>query len=74
MSGHAKVYNQKGELVSEAANILKESFRRHKDKSKRSIGGAHAWESPDWWSRPAHQYTDKDWERSGPPNPSIGTR
>ena len=62
MSGHAKVYNQKGELVSEAANILKESFRRHKDKSKRSIVGAHAWESPDWWSRPAHQYTDKDWE------------
>lgn len=62
MSGKARVYNQKGELVSEAANVLKESFRRHKEKSKRNPSGAHAWESPDWWTRPAYQYTDKDWE------------
>ncbi|MBN1627853.1 MAG: MaoC family dehydratase N-terminal domain-containing protein [Deltaproteobacteria bacterium] len=62
MSGKAKVYNQKGELVGEAANVLKESFRRYKDKSKRNKSGAHAWESPDWWTRPAYQYTDKDWD------------
>jgi acyl dehydratase len=62
MAGHCKVYNQKGELVSEAANVLRESFRRHKDKSKRNPDGAHAWESPDWWSRPRYQYTDKDWD------------
>jgi acyl dehydratase len=62
MSGHCRVYNQKGELVSEAANVLRESFRRHKDKSKRNSDGAHAWESPDWWNRPRYQYTDKDWD------------
>lgn len=62
MSGRARVFNQKGELVAEGANILKESFRRHKDPAKRNSDGAHAWESPDWWSRPAHVYTDKDWE------------
>ncbi len=63
LSGWAKTYNQKGELVAEGANILKESFRRHKDPAKRNADGAHAWESPDWWhQRPAHQYTDKDWD------------
>lgn len=63
MSGWAKTYNQNGELVAEGANILKESFRRHKNPAKRNVDGAHAWESPDWWhQRPAHQYTDKDWD------------
>ncbi len=63
MSGRAMTYNQKGELVAEGANILKESFRRHKDPARRNPDGAHAWESPDWWhQRPAHQYSDKDWE------------
>ena len=62
MSGTGRTYNQKGELVAEGANILKESFRRHKDPAKRNKNGAHAWESPDWWSRPPHIYTDKDWE------------
>lgn len=62
MSGKARVFNQKGELVAEGANILKESFRRHKDPAKRNPDKAHSWESPDWWSRPPHVYTDKDWE------------
>lgn len=62
MSGRARVFNQKGELVSEAANVLKESFRRRKDPEKRDPDGAHAWESPFWWSREPHMYTDKDWE------------
>jgi len=62
MSGTGKIYNQKGELVAEGANILKESFHRHKDPAKRNVDGAHAWESPDWWSRKPHIYTDKDWE------------
>jgi acyl dehydratase len=63
MSGRARVFNQKGELVAEGANILKESFRRHKNPAKRHADKAHAWESPDWWSRKAHQYTDKDWDK-----------
>ncbi len=62
MSGSGRIFNQKGELVAEGANILKESFRRHKDPAKRNKDGAHAWESPDWWSRPPHIYTDSDWE------------
>jgi len=63
MNGRIRIFNQKGELVSEGANVLKETFRRHKDKEKRNIDGAHAWESPDWWTRPNYQYTDKDWEK-----------
>jgi hypothetical protein len=63
ISGSGRVFNQKGELVSEGANIILQSFRRHKDKSKRNKNGIRAWESPDWWHQhPAHMYTDKDWE------------
>jgi acyl dehydratase len=62
MSGSGKTYNQRGELVAEGANILTESFRRRVDPAKRNPGGAHAWESPDWWSRKPYQYTDADWE------------
>ena len=62
MSGRCRIYNQKGELVAEGANILKESFRRYKDPAKRNPDGAHAWESPDWWLQPVHIYTDEDWE------------
>lgn len=62
MSGSGRTFNQKGELVAEGANILKESFRRHQDPAKRNIDSAHAWESPDWWSRERHIYTDEDWE------------
>lgn len=64
MSGWARHFNQKGELVAEGANILKESFRRHKDPVKRNPSMAHAWESPDWWSRKPHIYTDKDWDET----------
>jgi len=60
--GWGRTFNQKGELVHEGAGIRTESFRRRKDPTKRNPGGAHAWESPDWWKREAHQYTDKDWE------------
>ena len=62
LSGTCKTYNQKGELVSESACMLKESYRRHKDPAKRNPSGKRAWESPDWWQRKPHQYTDKDWE------------
>jgi len=62
MRGWARVFNQKGELVAEGANILKESFRRHKDPAKRNKNKAHAWESPDWWSRTPYAYSDADWD------------
>jgi acyl dehydratase len=63
MSGRARVFNQKGELVADGANVLKESFRRHRDKSKRNPDGVMSWESPNWWSRPKYYYTDKDWDK-----------
>jgi hypothetical protein len=62
ISGTGRLFNQKGELVAEGSHIVKESFRRHKDPSKRNPNSGHAWESPDWWSRPPHMYTDEDWE------------
>jgi acyl dehydratase len=62
MKGWGRVFNQKGELVAEGASMTNESFRRHKDPAKRNKSGAHAWESPDWWIRKAHMYTDKDYE------------
>jgi acyl dehydratase len=62
LSGTARYYNQKRELVAESASILKESYRRHKDPAKRNPSRNRAWESPDWWQRKPHQYTDKDWE------------
>jgi hypothetical protein len=63
LSGTCKYYNQKRELVAEGASILKESYRRHKDPAKRNPSHNRAWESPDWWQRKPHQYTDQDWEK-----------
>lgn len=63
LSGSCRTYNQNGELVAEGANILKESFRRHADPAKRNPDGAQAWESPDWWQRKPHVYTDADWTK-----------
>ncbi len=62
MKGWGRVFNQKGELVAEGASMTNESYRRHKDAAKRNKSGAHAWESPDWWLRKAHAYTDADYE------------
>jgi acyl dehydratase len=62
MKGWGRVFNQKGELVAEGASMTNESYRRHKDPAKRNKSGAQAWESPDWWIRKAHLYTDQDYE------------
>lgn len=62
MSGRARLYNQRAELVAEGANILNESFRRHKSPAMRNPSKTHVWEAPDWWQRSAHIFTDQDWE------------
>jgi acyl dehydratase len=62
MKGWGRAFNQKGELVAEGASMTNESYRRHKDPAKRNKTGAHAWESPDWWIRKAHMYTDADYD------------
>lgn len=60
VSGTGKTYNQNGELVSEGASILKESYNRYTDPAEQK--GQNCWESPDWWKqRPHHYYTDADW-------------
>jgi acyl dehydratase len=61
MKGWGRVFNQKGELVAEGASMTNESYRRHKDPAKRNKSGAHGWESPNWWSRKVHMYTDQDY-------------
>lgn len=57
--GYGRYFNQKGELVGSGANVLKESYRSLE-------GDMHPprreWETPNWWSRPAHIYTDEDLE------------
>lgn len=59
--GTGRTFNQNGELVSEGASIVKESFNRYADPAERT--GANCWESPDWWQqRPYHFYTDQDWD------------
>ena len=60
--GSGRTFNQKGELVAEGANTIKEAYRRHKDPAKRNKGGAAILESHRWWDRKAHVYTDEDWE------------
>jgi acyl dehydratase len=62
ISGSGRAFNQRGELIVEGARIVKETFRRHKDPAKRNPDGSHIWESPDWWSRKPHMYTDADYE------------
>lgn len=59
--GTGRTFNQRGELVSEGASIVKESFNRYVDPNERT--NANCWESPDWWKqRPYHVYTDADWD------------
>ena len=57
------VYNQDKVKVNEVEFTTTESIEIYKDKSM-STGTSFAdvWVAPDWLSRPAHQYTDADYE------------
>lgn len=66
ISGEASIYNQKGEKINdmvwnicEGVRIFKEEMRPMK---REDMGFIDSWESPDWALRPAHHYTDADWE------------
>ena len=61
----ASLYNQKGEKVQDAIFRVTENLRFLKEgKTAISDGGPMpAWESPAWKSRPAHHYTDADWDK-----------
>ncbi len=58
------IYNQKGEKVSDVIFRVTENLKIYKDDSKRPKNPTFAdmWEAPDWLRRPAHYYTDEDWE------------
>lgn len=54
------VYNQDGVKVSEVMFGATENLKSWKEGEKDP--SVAAWESPDWWKRAQHVYTDEDWE------------
>ena len=57
------VYNQRGEKVNDVVWRVTEGLKIYQE-GKRPAGMSFKdmWEAPDWMSRPAHYYTDQDWE------------
>lgn len=64
IQSEGSIYNQKGEKVTDVIFRVTENLKTYKDDSKRPKNPTFAdmWEAPDWMKRPAHYYTDKDWE------------
>ncbi|HLA82699.1 MAG TPA: hypothetical protein VJP78_13980 [Thermoleophilia bacterium] len=63
LASRGSVYNQRGEKVNDVIFSVVESLKTYKDgKRPAKMGFAEMWEAPDWTSRPAHYYTDTDWE------------
>jgi hypothetical protein len=57
------IYNQRGEKVNDVVWRVTESLKIFKEGKKPArMGFRDMWEAPDWMSRPAHYYTDQDWE------------
>ena len=57
------IYNQRGEKVNDVVFRVTEGVKTYKEgKRPAKMGFRDMWEAPDWMSRPAHYYTDKDWE------------
>ena len=65
MYGHGKVYNQNGVCVGESIGYVKENLKRYIQRPEgwTREGFDFPWDSADWWARPAHKYTDEDWEK-----------
>jgi hypothetical protein len=57
------VYNQRGEKVHDVLFRAMESVKVFKEgKRPAKMGFKELWEAPDWMARPAHYYTDEDWD------------
>ncbi len=57
------VYNQRAEKVNDCVFRVMESMKVFKaGKKPADFGPGDVWEGPDWVSRPAHVYTDADWD------------
>jgi len=66
IQSEASIYNQNGEKVNDVIFRVTENLRILKEgKTVINDGGGAGpfWESPAWKSRPAHQYTDADWDK-----------
>ena len=57
---YGSVYNQNGEKVIEVLFSARENLKSYEDPA--DMGDQRGWESPDWWTRPEHYYTDEDWQ------------
>jgi hypothetical protein len=58
------VYNQRGEKVNDVVFRVTEGIKVFKNPADapKSPSFFDIWEAPDWLSRPAHFYTDADWQ------------
>jgi hypothetical protein len=57
------IYNQRGEKVNDVVWRVTESVKIFKEGKMPARMSFHdMWEAPEWMSRPAHYYTDEDWE------------
>lgn len=57
------IYNQRGEKINDVVFRVTESLKIYKDGKRPAVMGfPQMWEAPDWMSRAAHVYTDKDWD------------
>ena len=59
---YGSVYNQNGEKVIEVLFSARENLKSYEDPADMAPG-TRAWESPDWWTRPEHCYTDEEWQQ-----------
>lgn len=55
------VYNQKGEAVLNCSFSARENLKSWANDADKDPS-VKPWESPDWWTRPEHYYTDEDWQ------------
>lgn len=61
------VYNQRGEKVNDVTYRIVTSLKTYRDDKRPAVEDkaatyAGAFEAPHWMSRPAHVYTDADWD------------
>ncbi|MCC7460929.1 MAG: MaoC family dehydratase [Gammaproteobacteria bacterium] len=58
------IYNQRGEKVNDVIFRVTESVKQYRDGlAPANPTFADFWEAPEWRQRPAHFYTDADWNR-----------
>ena len=56
------VYNQDGVKVTECMFSARENLKSWASEADKDPS-VRPWESPDWWVRPEHYYTDEDWQK-----------